>query len=79
MRNRKQGRKKRNKRERERDKERDSEKGGGQKRLKRNKGKHRNMNNKNGSFRGKTGFLIKAKRGKQRKNTPKKKTQTQKK
>ena len=42
MKNRKEGK---NKRTRERDKERESEKGEAQKRLKRNKGKHRRMNN----------------------------------
>ena len=79
MRNTKEGRKKRARerervRERERDKERESEKGGGPKRLKRNKGKHRRINNKNALFRGKNSFfdLEKAK------STNNKKTKTKK-
>ena len=64
MRNRKQRRKNRT---RERQRKR-SEKGGCRKRLKRNKGKHRNFNNKNCLFRGENSFFqLKAKKGKQRK------------
>ena len=67
MRNRKEGRKKRTiERERERDKDREREKGGGQKRLKRNKGRH-GKNEQKCPFWGKTGFLLKTKEGKDKK------------
>ena len=59
-RERQEGRKKEKKK---RDRERESEKGEGPKRLRRNKGRHSKIN-KNTLFRGKTVFLLKAKKGK---------------
>ena len=52
-------------RERERDREREIEKGGGQKRLRRNKGRHSKRNKKCPFLGGKQGFLsLEAKKGK---------------
>ena len=50
-----------------RDKERESEKGGGQKRLRSNKGRHSKISKKS-FFRGKQGFSIKIKKDKKNKN-----------
>ena len=79
MRNRKEGRNKKQEREiereRERDKERESEKGGGPKRLKRNKGRHSKINKHALVLGGKQGFSIKHKERKARKT---KKQQTNK-
>ena len=71
---RKTGRKEKRTRRRERDRERKIEKGGGQNKLRRNKGRHSKINKKKMPFsRGKTSFLCyKAKKGKEKKQTKKK-------
>ena len=61
--------------EEERDKERDIEKGGGQKKVRRNKGRHSKINKKCPSLGGEQGFFVyyKAKKGKEQKQIKKNK------
>ena len=68
--------KKEERKEKERDRERESEKARGQKRLRRNKGRHSKIN-KNALFRGKTGFSIKNKERKGQEITKKQKQKKQ--
>ena len=69
---RQEGRKKRQ--EEERDRERKNEKGGGQRKLRRNKGRHSKINKKCPFLGGKQGFSVLRSKEKEQKQKPKKKT-----